>query len=44
MKHLACIAALFLPGGRDGGPGIRVMGCNVFDPHGTFIEPNRILD
>lgn len=29
--------------GRDGGPEIRVMGCNLFDPDGTFIELNQIL-
>lgn len=29
--------------GRDGGPAIRVMGCNFFDPDGTFIELNQIL-
>ncbi len=29
--------------GRSGGPDIRVMGCNLFDPDGTFIELNQIL-
>lgn len=29
--------------GRNGGPPIRVMGCNFFDPDGTFIELNQIL-
>lgn len=29
--------------GRNGGPEIRVMGCNFFDPDGTFIELNQIL-
>ncbi len=29
--------------GRGGGPDIRVMGCNFFDPDGTFIELNQIL-
>ncbi|MFN7173555.1 MAG: VOC family protein [Thermaurantiacus tibetensis] len=29
--------------GRNGGPPIRVMGCNVFDPDGTFVEINQIL-
>lgn len=29
--------------GRAGGPEIRVMGCNLFDPDGTFIELNQIL-
>jgi len=29
--------------GRNGGPAIRVMGCNFFDPDGTFIELNQIL-
>lgn len=29
--------------GRNGGPSIRVMGCNFFDPDGTFIELNQIL-
>ncbi len=30
--------------GRNGGPDIKVMGCNFFDPDGTFIELNQILD
>jgi len=30
--------------GRNGGPDIRVMGCNFFDPDGTFIELNQILE
>lgn len=29
--------------GRAGGPPIRVMGCNFFDPDGTLIEMNQIL-
>jgi catechol 2,3-dioxygenase-like lactoylglutathione lyase family enzyme len=29
--------------GRGGGKPIRVMGCNFFDPDGTFIELNQIL-
>lgn len=29
--------------GRNGAPPIRVMGCNIFDPDGTFIEINQIL-
>jgi catechol 2,3-dioxygenase-like lactoylglutathione lyase family enzyme len=29
--------------GRNGGPPIRVMGCNFFDPDGTFIELNEII-
>ncbi len=29
--------------GRNGGPPIRVMGCNFFDPDGTFIELNQIV-
>ena len=29
--------------GRNGGPTIKVMGCNFFDPDGTFIELNQIL-
>jgi catechol 2,3-dioxygenase-like lactoylglutathione lyase family enzyme len=29
--------------GRNGGPPIRVMGCNFFDPDGTLIELNQIL-
>lgn len=28
--------------GRNGGPDIRVLGCNVFDPDGTLIELNQI--
>lgn len=30
--------------GRNGGPTIRVMGCNFFDPDGTFFELNQILE
>jgi catechol 2,3-dioxygenase-like lactoylglutathione lyase family enzyme len=30
--------------GRNGGPDIKVMGCNFFDPDGTFIELNQILE
>lgn len=30
--------------GRNGGPTIRVRGCNFFDPDGTLIEMNQILD
>ncbi len=30
--------------GRGGGPPIRVIGCNFFDPDGTFVELNQILD
>lgn len=29
--------------GRNGGPVIRVKGCNFFDPDGTLIEMNQIL-
>jgi catechol 2,3-dioxygenase-like lactoylglutathione lyase family enzyme len=29
--------------GRNGGPDIRVMGCNFFDPDGILIELNQIL-
>jgi catechol 2,3-dioxygenase-like lactoylglutathione lyase family enzyme len=29
--------------GRNGGPPIRVRGCNFFDPDGTLIEMNQIL-
>lgn len=29
--------------GRNGGPEIRVKGCNFFDPDGTLIEMNQIL-
>jgi catechol 2,3-dioxygenase-like lactoylglutathione lyase family enzyme len=29
--------------GRGGGKPIRVMGCNLFDPDGTFVEVNQIL-
>ena len=36
----ACGDGLF---GDRGGPPIRVMGCNFFDPDGTFIELNQIL-
>lgn len=30
--------------GRNGGPDIRVIGCNFFDPDGILIELNRILE
>ena len=30
--------------GRNGGPVIRVRGCNFFDPDGTLIEMNQILN
>ncbi len=30
--------------GRDGGPDIRVRGCNFFDPDGILIEMNQILE
>lgn len=30
--------------GRGGGPDIRVMGCNFFDPDGILIEMNQILE
>lgn len=30
--------------GRDGGPDIRVMGCNFFDPDGILVELNQILE
>lgn len=29
--------------GRAGGPPIQVMGCNLFDADGTFIELNQVL-
>lgn len=29
---------------RDGGPGIRVMGCNVLDPDGIAVEINQLLN
>ncbi len=29
--------------GRNGGPPIRVRGCNFFDPDGTLIELNQLL-
>jgi len=29
--------------GRNGGPPIRVLGCNFFDPDGILIEMNQIL-
>ena len=29
--------------GRNGGPPIRVMGCNFFDPDGILIELNQLL-
>ena len=30
--------------GRNGGPPIHVMGCNFFDPDGTVIEMNQIVE
>lgn len=30
--------------GRNGGPDIRVRGCNVFDPDGIAVEINQLLD
>lgn len=30
--------------GRNGGPDIRVMGCNFFDPDGILVELNQILE
>ncbi len=30
--------------GRGGGPDIHVMGCNFFDPDGTAIEMNQIVE
>lgn len=30
--------------GRNGGPDIRVMGCNIFDPDGIAVEINQLLD
>jgi catechol 2,3-dioxygenase-like lactoylglutathione lyase family enzyme len=30
--------------GRNGGPPIRVRGCNFFDPDGTFVEMNQLLN
>ena len=32
------------PGRGEGAPDIRVMGCNVFDPDGTAVEINQLLD
>jgi len=29
--------------GRNGGPDIRVRGCNIFDPDGTLVEINQLL-
>ena len=36
-------ARLQLYPGRNGGPGIRVMGCNIFDPDGILVEINQLL-
>ncbi len=30
--------------GRNGGPTIKVIGCNFFDPDGTMIEMNQIVE
>lgn len=29
--------------GRNGGPPIKVIGCNLFDPDGTFLEVNQLV-
>jgi catechol 2,3-dioxygenase-like lactoylglutathione lyase family enzyme len=29
--------------GRNGGPPVKVMGCNFFDPDGTFLELNHVM-
>lgn len=42
--HFTAEPRLQVYAGRNGGPDIRVMGCNFFDPDGTFIELNQILD
>jgi catechol 2,3-dioxygenase-like lactoylglutathione lyase family enzyme len=42
--HFTSEPRLQVYAGRNGGPDIRVMGCNFFDPDGTFIELNQILD
>jgi catechol 2,3-dioxygenase-like lactoylglutathione lyase family enzyme len=41
--HFTGEARLQVYEGRNGGPPIRVMGCNFFDPDGTFFELNQIL-
>ncbi len=41
--HFTSEAHLSQYPGRNGGPPIRVMGCNFFDPDGTFIELNQIV-
>jgi catechol 2,3-dioxygenase-like lactoylglutathione lyase family enzyme len=41
--HFTADARLQTYEGRGGGVPIRVMGCNFFDPDGTFIELNQIL-
>ncbi|MCA3254206.1 MAG: VOC family protein [Alphaproteobacteria bacterium] len=41
--HFTAEARLQVYQGRNGGPDIRVMGCNFFDPDGTFFELNQIL-
>ena len=41
--HFTAEARLQVYEGRDGRPPIKVMGCNLFDPDGTFIELNQVL-
>jgi catechol 2,3-dioxygenase-like lactoylglutathione lyase family enzyme len=41
--HLTIEPRLTTYPGRNGGSPIKVMGCNLFDPDGTFIELNQIV-
>ena len=41
--HFTAEARLQVYEGRNGRPPIKVMGCNLFDPDGTFIELNQVL-
>jgi catechol 2,3-dioxygenase-like lactoylglutathione lyase family enzyme len=41
--HFTSEARLQVYPGRGGGPDIKVMGCNFFDPDGTMIEMNQIV-
>ena len=43
IRFTADVRTVTYPG-RDGGPEIRVRGCNFFDTDGYFVELNQILD
>ena len=41
--HFTSEARLQVYPGRNGGPDIKVMGCNFFDPDGLLVEMNQIV-